>query len=214
MSSLSNQANEHLLKNSSAKSDHHKHLPQAPSINWRQIIILLFSLGFVVLIDALSQSDIREFASDIIKNLQKQNLDFYWQFSSFFGETAILMSITAFIYYIFNEEFGMKLFYLLSLSSILNNWLKMIFMYPRPYWYTPDIIAKECTNTCAMPSGHAMNSFILYYTLCQYVIHYIKKRHGTYSQIEINGQQYVEYVQHLSIKDKLYKLLTHSLTII
>ena len=57
---------------------------------------------------------------------------------------------------------GLPLAFLLIFSLLLNTWLKWLWLAPRPYFVSGEVVAYRATPGFGMPSGHAQGAFALW----------------------------------------------------
>jgi membrane-associated phospholipid phosphatase len=80
------------------------------------------------------------------------------QFLSFFGSEGLPMLLVPLIYWNINALIGLQMSLILLISSALNDFFKIIFHDPRPYWYSTKIIAYAAEPSFGLPSGHSQNA--------------------------------------------------------
>ncbi len=80
-----------------------------------------------------------------------------WNFVDTFGFAIILIGV---IWYLVNRQIGIRLFYILCLSSILNWMLKHWFALPRPCHVDP-AVGLLCFSSPGFPSGAAQTAILL-----------------------------------------------------
>lgn len=86
-------------------------------------------------------------------------LDIPFLIITFLGEELVFIAILGAIFWSYSKKIGIKLFYLMVFSGILNSLMKGIFGIPRPYQtYPNEIIVVNEVSGYSFPSGHAMNS--------------------------------------------------------
>jgi undecaprenyl-diphosphatase len=90
-------------------------------------------------------------------------LDIPFRIISFLGNEIVFVTILGGIFWGFSKKLGVKLFYLMIFSGIINIFLKGLFGLPRPYQTFPNEIAEiSSASGYSFPSGHAMASSTFY----------------------------------------------------
>ena len=110
---------------------------------------------------------IREFEINILKNLRGISNTFFdnlLQIITFLGEQYVLIGIIAIIYFLYDKEIGRKVAFALFTSLLINNSLKGIVKYPRPFAYDPSLeaVRVETATGFSFPSGHTQLATTLY----------------------------------------------------
>jgi len=77
---------------------------------------------------------------------------------SIFGISEFYLIVIPLILWCFDKKLGLRLIFLLSISTALNSLLKILFHSPRPYWTSTEVKALASESTFGMPSGHAQIS--------------------------------------------------------
>lgn len=77
---------------------------------------------------------------------------------SFLGTEYFFLLLLPALYWCVETQIGLRIGIILLLSTSVNDGLKMAFHGPRPYWYSPDVIAYAKETSFGIPSGHAQNA--------------------------------------------------------
>lgn len=80
------------------------------------------------------------------------------QFFSLLGAEDFYMLVLPILYWCFDARIGLQIGIMLMLSGVTQDWLKVIFATPRPYWEDLRIIPLLGELSFGLPSGHALNS--------------------------------------------------------
>lgn len=110
---------------------------------------------------------IRNFEIEILKTLRKNSSAFwdtFFQIVSYLGEPVIVIGIIIIIYFIYDKKFGKKIIFTLFSSLLINNTLKGLIQYPRPFDYEPslDPLNKKTATGYSFPSGHSQIASTVY----------------------------------------------------
>jgi membrane-associated phospholipid phosphatase len=81
--------------------------------------------------------------------------------ASYLGLEAIPF-VLPLIYFCIRREAGVRLFLLISFSTVLVHLLKLTFHSPRPYWMDPRIHAFAGAANYGLPSGHALYAALVW----------------------------------------------------
>jgi membrane-associated phospholipid phosphatase len=84
------------------------------------------------------------------------------QFFSFLGAEVFPMLLVPLIYWNINVLVGLQMSLILLISVALNDFIKIIFHDPRPYWYSTKIIAYTAEPSFGLPSGHSQNAMVFW----------------------------------------------------
>jgi membrane-associated phospholipid phosphatase len=113
---------------------------------------------------------------EIIINIFLQSLGGWlvlpMQLFSALGQEEFYMVVLPAIYWCANASLGVRIGFMLLISTSLNSWLKLHFATPRPYWIDARVKGLASEITFGLPSGHAMESGSLW----GYFSSYVKKR--------------------------------------
>jgi membrane-associated phospholipid phosphatase len=74
------------------------------------------------------------------------------------GEETFFLLLVPLLYWCISARLGVRVGLILLLSTSLNSALKLLFAMPRPYWYTPEVVARAAEPSFALPSAHAQNA--------------------------------------------------------
>jgi membrane-associated phospholipid phosphatase len=80
------------------------------------------------------------------------------QLISFFGDEEFFLLLLPMLFWSVSAPLGMRIGLMLLLSVNLNHLLKLGFHHPRPYWYSPQVVAFSSEATFGLPSGHAQQA--------------------------------------------------------
>lgn len=110
---------------------------------------------------------IRNFEIEILKAIRKNCSSFwntFFQIVSYLGESVVVIGIIVIIYFMYDKQFGKKLIFTLFSSLLINNAIKGIVKYPRPFVYDSslDPLSKNTATGYSFPSGHTQTASTLY----------------------------------------------------
>jgi len=95
--------------------------------------------------------------------------DAVFQFFTFFGEETIFMIVAMGFFWCIDKKTGYLLLYVSFLGNIINTFLKLIFLVPRPWALDKDFTIVESARAEAtgysFPSGHTQNSAGMFFGL-------------------------------------------------
>ncbi|WP_165975690.1 phosphatase PAP2 family protein [Actinomadura rubrisoli] len=77
---------------------------------------------------------------------------------SYLGSAGFYIPLLVAVYWCAAPTLAARATIILSLGSVLNTVLKLVFHSPRPYWTDPSITGHESRVSFGMPSGHAQNA--------------------------------------------------------
>jgi membrane-associated phospholipid phosphatase len=77
------------------------------------------------------------------------------QFFSYLGTEEFFMIFLPLIFWSIDIVLGIRIGFILLLSSGINHTLKIFFHTPRPYWIDPNVKALAVESSYGLPSGHA-----------------------------------------------------------
>ena len=91
-------------------------------------------------------------------------LDGLMKIISMFGEMYIVLAFLIIFYFAYNKEIAKKIIFVIFTSGLINNSLKGIVKYPRPFVYEPSLKANNTATATgfSFPSGHSQNGATLY----------------------------------------------------
>lgn len=103
-----------------------------------------------------------DFQTDVIITLQTGTPGFtnLMALVSLLGVPEFYLVVIPFILWCYDKKLGMRILFLLSISTVANILLKILFHTPRPYWINGKIQALASEPTFGMPSGHAQSSLV------------------------------------------------------
>ncbi|MFI0349736.1 phosphatase PAP2 family protein [Actinomadura sp. 9N407] len=81
---------------------------------------------------------------------------------SFIGSAAFYLPLLVIVYWCVDARLGARAAVVLSLGSVINTGLKLVFHDPRPFWTDPSITGHEARDSFGMPSGHAQNAVVVW----------------------------------------------------
>ncbi len=87
--------------------------------------------------------------------------DFFFRLCVFFDTEYFIFVIIPFIWYAFSPKTGLRLFYILLFSSLLNVFSKDFFQLPRPCTLDPSICLVKPPLSFGFPSGAAQTAMLL-----------------------------------------------------
>jgi membrane-associated phospholipid phosphatase len=88
----------------------------------------------------------------------KAPMDFF----SFLGTENFFMFLLPILYWCVDSRLGLRVAFILMLSTGINDGLKLAFHWPRPYWYSMDVNSFATETSFGIPSGHSQNSFAIW----------------------------------------------------
>jgi len=98
----------------------------------------------------------------LLEAIRTPFFDAVFQFFTFFGEETIFMVIALGFYWCLDKKTGYLLLYVSFLGNIINTFLKLLFIVPRPWVLDKDFTIVESARAEAtgysFPSGHTQNS--------------------------------------------------------
>lgn len=87
------------------------------------------------------------------------------------GEETFYILIIPFLFWSVHRKVGLRLFYFLLLSVIVNSYFKWAWHLPRPYWIDTGIKAMYVETGFGAPSGHSQNALGVWMYLA-WLFHY------------------------------------------
>ncbi len=84
------------------------------------------------------------------------------RFFTYLGNQEFYILVMPTILWCFDAVLGLRIGLLLLASGSVNNILKVVFGFPRPYWVSKDIKAYAWRPTFGLPSGHAQNALAIW----------------------------------------------------
>jgi len=103
------------------------------------------------------------FELDLILRLQSLSnglFDFFFNAVSFFGEETFIIALIGFTYWCYNKKMGEYIGFALTVSYPFNNFLKDLFVAPRPFEVSTDVVnmRPDTATGHAFPSGHVQGT--------------------------------------------------------
>jgi membrane-associated phospholipid phosphatase len=133
----------------------------------RKVRIVIYYLLIVIMTDYLVHELL--FIRSLVYILWAQkNFPFITKFStiiSFFGSDKFFVVLLIVFYNFVNNYKTFILVSVILVGSYTANFLKMIYLAPRPYWVSLNIEPIACEGGWGNPSGHALNSTLIYLTI-------------------------------------------------
>lgn len=77
---------------------------------------------------------------------------------SFLGNEYFFLFLLPALYWCVDAAIGLRVGFILLLSTSVNDSLKLALHGPRPYWYSSDVIGHANETSFGVPSGHSQNS--------------------------------------------------------
>lgn len=90
-------------------------------------------------------------------------------FASFLGSLEFYLLLLPAIYWCWDARLGFRMGLILVLSIGLNEFLKLAFHSPRPYWINPEIKPVGNYPSFGIPSGHAQDAVAFWGMLASYI---------------------------------------------
>lgn len=98
----------------------------------------------------------------LFRNISSQTTDTLFRLISFLGEQYLLIIVLLSIYYLCEKKIGQKIVYAMITTLCLNNTIKGLVKYPRPFVYDETLKpAENAIGTAtgySFPSGHTQNA--------------------------------------------------------
>ena len=98
--------------------------------------------------------------------------DAVFQFFTFFGEETIFMIVAMGFYWCIDKKTGYLLLYVSFLGNILNTFLKLLFLVPRPWVLDKDFTivesARDGATGYSFPSGHTQSAAGLFLGIARF----------------------------------------------
>lgn len=80
------------------------------------------------------------------------------QISSFLGNEEFFFLLLPFLYWCVDARLGARVGLILTVSSNINDFFKLAFHAPRPYWVSTQVKAMSSETSYGLPSGHAQRT--------------------------------------------------------
>lgn len=98
----------------------------------------------------------------LLEGLRTPFFDSVFQFFTFFGEETLFMVIAMAVFWCIDKKNGYFLLYVCFLGNTINQFLKLLFVVPRPWVLDPNFSIVESARAQAtgysFPSGHTQNA--------------------------------------------------------
>jgi len=105
----------------------------------------------------------------LLEAIRTPLFDAVFQFFTFFGEETIFMIVAMGFFWCIDKKTGYLLLYVSFLGNIINTFLKLIFLVPRPWALDKNFTIVESARAEAtgysFPSGHTQNSAGMFFGL-------------------------------------------------
>lgn len=137
----------------------------------RRIRLVIFFIIFIFMTDYLISHIIFRYSLLTILWAQK-NLSILVDFCkimSILGSDKFFLLLVLIFYNYVNVYKTFLLSSIILISSYIANFLKMIYMEPRPYWISLNIEPLMCEGGWGNPSGHALTSTAVYLTIWKFI---------------------------------------------
>ncbi len=85
-----------------------------------------------------------------------------FQAISFLATEEFFIMILPLIYWSIDSLMGVRLAFMLVISGSFNNYFKMLFHSPRPFWYDARVKSYSMETGFGLPSGHSQNAASLF----------------------------------------------------
>lgn len=113
---------------------------------------------------------IRNLEIEFLKALRNASTPFWdtlFQLITILGESTFVFGVIIFIYFVYDKKIGRKIIFTLSVSLLVNNSLKGLVKYIRPFEYDKslDSLRKETATGYSFPSGHTQTATTFYSSL-------------------------------------------------
>jgi len=103
-----------------------------------------------------------EWIHQIQHALRSTAMDWFFIGWNYVESVPFILLIIAVIWYLINRKIGIKMFYILVLSGVLNKFFKGVFNWPRPCHLDPSVTVWICYPTLGFPSGTAQMAMIYF----------------------------------------------------
>ena len=97
---------------------------------------------------------------EFLQQFRSPLVDQVFLFLNFFDTRLFYLIFIPFMWVGYNYKLGIKIFFILMLSFIINDYLKYLFMYPRPYMLDPQLTVIKLGDY-SFPSGAAQAAVLL-----------------------------------------------------
>jgi membrane-associated phospholipid phosphatase len=97
---------------------------------------------------------------EFIQQIRTPIVDEFFKFLNFFDTSYFYFILLPMIWFGYNRKLGIKLFFILMLSFIINEQLKQFFMLPRPCQIEPSV-GVICFKSYSFPSNAAQSAILI-----------------------------------------------------
>lgn len=97
---------------------------------------------------------------EFIQKFRSPGMDVFFKFWDFFDRDYFYFLLIPIIWIGYNRKLGVRVFFILILSTIINGLLKNLFMEPRPYEIEPSL-GLITLNSYSFPSGAAQSAVLI-----------------------------------------------------
>lgn len=116
--------------------------------------------------------EIRNLEIKFLKLLRNNSNNFWdslFQIITYLGESSVLIAVLLLIYFIIDKKLGEKLMYIVFNSLFINNIVKGLIKYPRPFTYNSSLDALKIDSATgfSFPSGHTQIATTLYFGIAK-----------------------------------------------
>jgi len=91
------------------------------------------------------------------------------QLFSFLGTEEFFMLVLPILYWCVDSNLGIRVAFILMLSTSINGAFKLAFHGPRPYWYSPSVHGLAAETSFGVPSNHAQSATVVWGILAAYL---------------------------------------------
>ncbi|NGX63787.1 MAG: hypothetical protein KR126chlam6_01201 [Candidatus Anoxychlamydiales bacterium] len=98
---------------------------------------------------------------EFIQQIRSPFADEIFKFLNLFDTQIFYFILIPMIWIGYNYKFGIKLFFIIMLSAIINEFLKNLFHQPRPYIIDPSLAVIHVYSRYGLPSGAAQSAILL-----------------------------------------------------
>jgi membrane-associated phospholipid phosphatase len=78
------------------------------------------------------------------------------------GSIEFFLLFVSFLYWNFNALVGIRLGAILIISTVINDFFKILFHHPRPYWISTEVTAYWEETSFGIPAGHAQHAVAIW----------------------------------------------------
>ena len=143
-----------------------------------------FSLIFLtlyIIFDAIYGDAIKDWSASLTESWQSSRNQLttrIYSFPSWFVSDVVYFVVLISIWIVDDNKNRAIRFYTYALFSVkLSNWLKLIYIGPRPFMEVHNILAIQCELDFGRPSGHALASLTFYSLLYLYLLEFFGVKH-------------------------------------